>query len=119
LRRPENSRVAFFRKARRPLPTPKPGAALFFKNDTKESRPQLRVVAIENFHPPGLARPIVPGEELEVDEDIASGWLGLGFVRRMDEPAEDAMRRPQETPATSAKEKAILRPRENAARRKR
>lgn len=79
----------------------------------------MRVVAIENFHPPSVVRPIRPGEELEVDDETAAGWLGLGFVRRMDAPGEDMTRRPAEAPAKVPAEKAIRKPRENAARGKR
>jgi hypothetical protein len=81
----------------------------------------VRLIAIQTFHPQDLdlARPIRPGEVLEVSDELGREWLALGFVRLAAAADEDAMRRPEETPTTSAKEKAILRPRENAARRRR
>jgi hypothetical protein len=81
----------------------------------------VRLIAIQNFYPQDLdlARPIRPGEALEVSDELGREWLALGFVRLAAGPDHDAMRRPQEAPTTAAKEKAILRPRENAARRRR
>jgi hypothetical protein len=82
----------------------------------------VRVIAIQNFHPPGLPRPIRPGEVLDADEDVAHAWLGQGLVvlERTIEPAEEqAIVAPAEAPAAAPKEKATRKPRESAARRKR
>lgn len=88
----------------------------------------MRVIAIQNFHPPGLPRPIRPGETLDVDDDLAHAWLGQGLVlapddeARTDEQAgeaEQAIAAPAEAPAAAPKEKPTRKPRENAARRKR
>jgi hypothetical protein len=82
----------------------------------------VRLIAIQNFHPQdlNLARPIRPGEALEVSDELGREWLALGFVRLAPPPDEDAIRRPGEN-ATAAppEEKAVLRPRESAARRRR
>jgi hypothetical protein len=82
----------------------------------------VRLIAIQNFHPQDLdlARPIRPGEALEVSDSLGREWLALGFVRLAAAADEDAMRRPGENATAAAPAgKAIVRPRENAARRKR
>ena len=59
----------------------------------------MRVVAIDNFHPLGLARPVRPGEVLEAADDLALEWIRLGLVRtdeaRTDEATEKAIRAPE------------------------
>lgn len=81
----------------------------------------MRVIAIQTFQPPGLTRPIRPGETLDVDADLAHAWLadGLAIEVRTIEPAENATVKPAEAAVQAPAEKAIRKPRETAAHRKR
>jgi len=77
----------------------------------------MRVIAIANFHPPGLPRPIRPGETLDAEDDLAHAWIEQRLAIRADE--EQAVVAPAEAAVTTPPEKAVRKPRENAARRKR
>ena len=79
----------------------------------------MRVVAISNFHPLGLARPVRPGEVLDAADDLALEWLRLGLVqveeaseKRTEEASEKAVRAPESTAVKAPAEKAVRRPRE-------
>ena len=46
----------------------------------------MRLIAIQNFHPPGLPRPIRPGEVINAEPELAHQWLAQGLVQRLAEP---------------------------------
>ena len=74
----------------------------------------MRVIAINTFHPPGLARPIMAGEVLEVDGDMGDVWIRQGLARAL-EADEKAIKAPAEQATRGPAEKAIRKPRAKRA----